>query len=191
MESFKGKNDNPEPYHEVDIEALLERMDNGEEGETENSGTYQTTTDPAVVEACLNVIRRYFRRVNPRFNVDEIFNNSDNYYNLSILEYIFWQFERAFYDSEELKNSDFGKHSEPIFLRIALENRFQQVDEPDDNIINVWNRIEKFIFYLYTLSSSEDDEADFALNLPENISLEELEEMFGEEVDAEEWGNRN
>jgi hypothetical protein len=189
MNSFKGKREHPEPYHEVDIEALLDEVNTGADNEeVEQAGGYQTTTDPHTVEECMNVIRAYFRRTRPGFNLDATFNNTDNHYNLTIIDYIFQQFEEAFFNNDELKASDFGKHSEPIFLRFALENRFQQVNNPSDSLIERWNRISKFIWYLYHLAEAGVEESEFAQNLPYDISFNELENRYGAEVDAEDWG---
>ena len=171
----------------ADVEMSEDDFDfgNTEEDNEEDRGEINSTTDPQVKEECYNVFRDYFGRRMPGFNLDAEFVDAvNNPRHLSNIDYMFYQFETTFYENEELKNSEFGKYSEPIFLRIALENGFQQTNTPD---LDKFNRISMFISYLYHLSISESEESELAFNLPNGVTLGYLERNFGDVVDSEEW----
>lgn len=128
----------------------------------------------------LQVIRDFFARVMPYWNVDDIFRHPDNPDNLSNLNYMFKCFEEVFFHDPKLRSSQIIR-LEPAFVKMAFDAGFQQ----GRNDARKLNRIRKIIWRMYHAAKSSEAEAKLISKIPLDVSFEQLDERYGKQIDAE------
>lgn len=128
----------------------------------------------------LQVIRDYFARTMPYWNVDDVFNHPDNPDRLSNLNYMFKCFEEVFFHDPKLRSSQIIR-LEPAFVKMAFDAGFQQ----GHNDARRLNRIRKIIWRMYHAAKSSEEEAKVITKIPLDVSFEQLDERYGVQIDNE------
>ena len=128
----------------------------------------------------LQVIRDFFARTMPYWNVDDIFRHPDNPDNLSNLDYMFKCFEEVFFHDPKLRASQIMR-LEPAFVKMAFDAGFQQ----GHNDAKRLNRIRKIIWRMYHAAKSSEQEAKLISKIPVTVSFEELDNKYGKQIDDE------
>jgi hypothetical protein len=163
------------------------RNQDGQEGEDEQN---DIMVNPNEVKAeCLQVIRRFFNGSSVR--LDSVFDNPRaNPHGLTIIEYIYWIFDKTCFGKRILRNSIAYKF-EPTFLEAALECGFQQMNTPSDELNQRIFDINFVINNIAKASSRSQEEAEYIYNIPSTISFEELYDEFGANFYADEENYNN
>jgi hypothetical protein len=131
-------------------------------------------------ERSLQVIRDYFRRVMPYWNVDDIFRHPDNPDELSNLNYMFKCFEEVFFHDPKLRSSQIIR-LEPAFVKMAFDAGFQQ----GHNDAKKLNRIRLIIWRMYHVAKSSEKEAKLITKIPLDVTFEQLNDKYGVQIDNE------
>ena len=128
----------------------------------------------------LQVIRDFFARTMPYWNVDDVFNHPDNPDRLSNLDYMFKCFEEVFFHDPKLRSSQIIR-LEPAFVKMAFDAGFQQ----GHNDARRLNRIRKIIWRMYHAAKSSEAEAKVITKIPLDVTFEQLDERYGVQIDNE------
>lgn len=143
----------------------------------ENGETSESLVNPNEVKAeCLQVIRRFFNGTSVR--LDSIFRDPSNPHNLTVIEYIYWIFDKTSFKNNKMKNSIAYKF-EPTLLKAALERGFQQMYVPTPELNQRMFDISLVINNMIKASTRSQEEAEYIYNLPSDISFNELYNEFG------------
>jgi len=129
-------------------------------------------------EKSLQVIRDYFSRTMPWWDVDDVFEHEDNPNRLSSLDYMFKCFEEIFFHDPKLRSSQIMR-LEPAFVRMAFDAGFQQGRNDSKRL----NRIRNIIWQMYHMSKKSQEEARFISNIPIDVTFEKLNDIYGKQID--------